>query len=54
MPENVIAIPKCTEHVIIIHHSQKVHKKSLIIINLAAFPASAVTPQFPDLKISFK
>jgi len=26
MSENVIEIPKCTEHVIIIHHSQKVHK----------------------------
>ena len=35
---------KCTEHVIIIphhHHSQKVHTKSLIIINPAAYHASA-------------
>jgi len=44
MSGNVIEIPKCTEHVIIIHHhdhSQTVHKTTLIIINHAAYPASA-------------
>jgi len=44
MYENVTEIGKCAEHVIIIHHhhhSKKVHKKSLMIISLIAYDASA-------------